>query len=69
MAITLAQIKEVQNKLNQVQIAASKINTILARIQEDIFEGITLSAVQKNSLLISYETTKTELLAAVNNLL
>ena len=69
MAITLAQIKEVQNKLNQVQIAASKINTILARIQEDIFEGITLSAVQKNSLLIAYETTKTELLAAVNNLL
>ena len=69
MAITLTQIQEAQDKLNQVQSAASKVNTILVKVQEDIFEGITLSAAQKTSLLTAYNTAKAELLTAVNNLL
>jgi len=69
MAITLTKIKEAQDALNKVQEAASKVNTILVKVQEDVFEGISLTTTQKSNLLIKYKEAKDELLTAVNNLL
>lgn len=69
MPITLATIQEAQSKLNKVQEAASKVNTILVKVQEDIYEGITLTATQKSNLLTAYQSAKAELITATNNLL
>jgi len=69
MAITLAQIQKAQEKLNTVQEKASKVNEILVKVQEDIYEGISLTSEQKSNLLTKYQEAKAELETAVNNLL
>ena len=69
MALTLDKIQEAQQFLNKVQEAASEINTILVKVQENIFEDVVLDATQKTSLLAKYNTAKTKLTTAVNNLL
>ena len=67
--LTLDKIQEAQQLLNKVQEAASEINTILVKVQENIFEDVVLDATQKTSLLAKYNTAKTKLTTAVNNLL
>lgn len=69
MAITLAQIQEAKEKINKVQEATSKINTILVKVEEGIFEDVVLSAIQKSDLLTKYNIAKAELLTAINKLL
>jgi len=67
--LTLDKIQEAQQLLNKVQEAASEINTILVKVQENIFEDVALDATQKTSLLVKYNTAKIKLTTAVNNLL
>ena len=67
--LTLDKTQEAQQFLNKVQEAASEINTILVKIQENIFEDVVLDATQKTSLLAKYNTAKIKLTTAVNNLL
>jgi len=67
--LTLDKIQEAQQLLNKVQEAASEINTILVKVQENIFEDVALDATQKTSLLAKYNTAKIKLTTAVNNLL
>jgi len=66
--ITLAQVEEAQEKLNTVQEKASRVNEILVKVQEDIYEGISLTSEQKSNLLTKYQNAKAELETAVNNL-
>ena len=67
--LTLDKTQEAQQFLNKVQEAASEINTILVKVQENIFEDVALDATQKTSLLAKYNTAKIKLTTAVNNLL
>ena len=67
--LTLDKTQEAQQFLNKVQEAASEINTILVKVQENIFEDVVLDATQKTSLLAKYNTAKIKLTTAVNNLL
>ena len=67
--LTLDKTQEAQQFLNKVQEAASEINTILVKVQENIFEDVALDATQKTSLLVKYNTAKIKLTTAVNNLL
>ena len=75
MAITLEKIEEAQNKLNEVQQRASELNEILVKVREAILRNpdgtvkIDLTSIQKTSLLAEYDSRKTALITAINNLL
>ncbi len=74
MAITQAQVQEAQDKLNNVQSAASKVNEILVRASQVILTGddgetvIDLTTNQKTQLLTEYDKAKTVLSDAVTQL-
>ena len=74
MPITQAQVKEAQEKLNDVQSAASRVNEILVRANEVILADekgktvIDLTSSQKTQLLSEYAKAKTALNNAVAQL-
>jgi len=74
MSITQEQVKEAQEKLADVQLAASRVNEILVRANQVILTDedgktvIDLTANQKTQLLSEYAKAKTALSDAVTQL-
>ncbi len=74
MAITESQISNAQEKLNNVQTAASRVNEILGAAKRNILTDndgdavVSLTSTQKSKLLIEYESAKTALDLAVSDL-
>lgn len=73
--MTIKQIKEAQQKLDEVQAKASDVNEILVKATEPILrdkdgkDKIKLDKKQEDSLLEEYEIRKQELINSANNLL